>query len=87
MQVPCPGITVKLFLFEKTHQERDEKWYILYMIPEEKYEVLIVHLKGQVMICTFILNLKPTKRHLILVSTHDMVKKTFIFGFLKLFGT
>lgn len=39
VQVPCPGKTVKLFLFEKTHQERDEKWYILYMIPEEKYEV------------------------------------------------
>lgn len=28
-----------MFLFEKTHQERNEKWYILYMIPEMEYKV------------------------------------------------
>lgn len=39
VQVPCPGKTVRLFLFEKTHLGRNEKWFILYMIPEDKYEV------------------------------------------------
>ncbi|XP_020604558.1 uncharacterized protein LOC110043449 [Orbicella faveolata] len=29
----------RLFLLERTHQERNEKLYILFIIPEEKYQV------------------------------------------------
>lgn len=38
-QHPSPGLTVVLFLFERTHQERKEKLFILYMIPEKEQQV------------------------------------------------
>lgn len=40
VQTPSPGMNVRLFLFERTHHGGNEKWYILYMIPENKIEVL-----------------------------------------------
>ncbi|PFX20002.1 uncharacterized protein LOC111337442 [Stylophora pistillata] len=39
VQYPLPGLTVVLFLFERTHQERKEKLFILYMIPEKERQV------------------------------------------------
>lgn len=39
VQHPSPGLTVVLFLFERSHQERKEKLFILYMIPEKEQQV------------------------------------------------
>lgn len=33
-QVPSPGMTIRIFLMEKTCTERNEKTFYLYMIPE-----------------------------------------------------
>lgn len=39
VQHPSPGLTVVFFLFERSHQERKEKLFLLYMIPEKEQQV------------------------------------------------
>ncbi|XP_022799482.1 uncharacterized protein LOC111337450 [Stylophora pistillata] len=39
VQHPSAGLTVVLFLFERTHHERKEKLFILYMIPKKDWQV------------------------------------------------
>ena len=40
-QNPSPGMSVRVFLFERTHRERNELWYIMYIIPETDCKVNI----------------------------------------------
>ena len=41
VQHPSPSLTVVFFLFERSHQERKEKLFILYMIPEKEQQVSV----------------------------------------------